>query len=115
MFTANAERDPDSMNPFDYSKQSGENNITLVIDTVFNRSLRRKYHDIEKLEKERSLTSGGSKTPRCNPIIVIGFFQENTINSMCLCNNYCLMSDAYSPRSNISDIDYEMWYFYSHC
>ena len=50
-FNAEVERSPDSMNPFDYSKLSGEKNITLVVDTVFNKTLRKKYPDIEKLEK----------------------------------------------------------------
>ena len=95
-------------------KNVGEQNITLVVDTVYNKNLRKKYPDIGNLEKELSLINQCDREMHCNPIIVIGFFKENIINSMCLCNNYYLNSDASNPRNNISDIDYEMWYFYKH-
>ncbi len=114
LYDASGERSPDSMNPFDYSKTSGEQNITLVVDTVYNKNLRKKYPDIGNLEKELSLINQCDREMHCNPIIVIGFFKENIINSMCLCNNYYLNSDASNPRNNILDIDYEMWYFYKH-
>ena len=104
-----SERDPDSMNPFDYSKTSKEKNITLVIDTVFNKALREKYPDIEEFEQERLMRGEGwteGEIPHCNGIIVIGYIKENKINSMFRGNNY---------TNIIPEIDYEMWYFYNHC
>ena len=107
-----SERDPDSMNPFDYSKTSKEKNITLVIDTVFNKALREKYPDIGKEEEILRARRAGRKEkmfkgePHYNQIIVIGYIKEGKINSMFRANNY---------ETIMSDIDYEMWYFYNHC
>ena len=38
---------------FDYSEKSGPKNITLVIGTVYNKELRKKYPDIKLLEERR--------------------------------------------------------------
>ena len=115
VFDEKSERHPDSMNPFDYSSSSGEKNITLVIDTVFNKKLRKKYSNIEKLEKQRAECEEvpSNEVPRCNLIIVIGYREKGIINSLCQCNNYCLMEDG-RQQNIIPDIQYEMWYFYHH-
>lgn len=115
LFDGSCEPSKDSMRPFDYSKVTGEQNIALMVDTIFNNRLRNEYPDIEKLEQERKAREQNkNKLPRCNPIIVIGFYNSNMINSMCRYNNYHLIDDVENPRESISDIDYEMWYFYKH-
>ncbi len=99
---------PDEMNPFDYSETSKEKNITLVVDTVFNKSLRERYPEIKENESYmlKKYGKANGENPRCNCIIVIGYIKEWKINSMFRAENIACI---------IKDIDYEMWYFYNHC
>lgn len=123
LFNCYAEPSKDTLLPFDYSRESGERNITLVIDTAFNFRLRTKYPDIGKLEQQRLIRrmarerikiKENIKIPRCNPIIAIGYNEDKTINSMLRYTNHWLIGDAENPRPIIFDIEYEMWYFYKH-
>lgn len=64
----------DTINPFDYSVNSKERNVTLVVDTIYNKTLRNKYPNIALLEQEiKNLNApNGNKIFHSNPIIVIG-------------------------------------------
>ena len=125
---------------FEYDTTSGEKNITLVVDTIYNKSLREKYPKIEQFEKvyyerevkrykeykkdlqqRKALLENTSylepiveklrkrisqgEIGHNNPLIVIGYFEENIINSMYILNNFPIAID---------DIHYEMYYFYKH-
>ncbi len=115
-------RDADEMSPFDYSMNSKEKSIVLVVDTFFNQAIREKYPNIAKLEKLRGVNYENGKTHTCNPIIVIGYIKKNVINSMCLANSFCMSSyyrnmdnDIIDQEGVIPDIDYEFWFFHEHC
>ena len=125
---------------FEYDTTSGEKNITLVVDTIYNKFIRERYPKIEQFEKvyyerevkrykgykkdlqqRKALSTNTSHLESIvekfskrisqgeighnNPIIIIGYFEENIINSMYVLN--------YAPIG-IDDIHYEMYYFYKH-
>lgn len=102
----------DEVRPFEYNRTDKEKNITLVIDTVYNTSLRERYPDILRTEVVRKKLA--EEMPdvlvylHSNPIIVIGTINGESINSM-----LCYGGGAEYIIS-IPDIDYEMWFFYNH-
>lgn len=104
---------PDETAPFNYEE---EKNITLVIDTYYNKLLREKYPTIMQLEafyenvqKKEDISSKDVIVSRdTNPIIVIGTLDNYKINSM-VC-----VSGSTNVLSAIPDIDYEIWYFHEH-
>ena len=93
----------DEMAPFDYTGNKNHKNVTLIIDIINNRDLRKKYPIIEQMENEnKKMQSNGINIPVYhNDFIVIGSFDWKSIESM-------------FTHSPIDDINYEMMYFYHH-
>lgn len=93
-----------------------EDNITLVIDTFYNKELRKMYPSIIELEnyfKESQQDFYKEKINvvveyATNPIVVIGTIDNHTINSM------ARFYGATNELAAIPDIDYEIWYFHEH-
>lgn len=85
----------------------------MVIDTVYNTSIRERYADIHRLEaimkiRNKEMPDNVILYLHSNPIIVIGTTNEKTINSM------FRYGGEEEDFLSIPDIDYEMWFFYNH-
>ncbi|HEY8390118.1 MAG TPA: hypothetical protein VIL26_04115 [Clostridia bacterium] len=103
----------DETNPFEYNNSGKEQNITLVIDTVYNKSLRNNYANILLtegllLEHKKNVSENEIVYLHSNPIIVIGSLDNKNINSM------ARFYGEYHKVLNIPDIEYEMWFFHEH-
>lgn len=84
-----------------------EDNITLVIDTVYNTSLRKRFSQIitrEAFNKKRMSEDKDYVTRHENPIIILGTKDGKTLNSI-----YPICGETTIP-----DLNYEFYYFYHH-
>lgn len=84
-----------------------EKNLTLVIDTVFNSSLRKRYSDIVKSDERNEKRLREEKHYACrheNPIFILGTKDGKRLNSI-----YLLSGDF-----EIEDLNYEFYFFYNH-
>lgn len=92
-----------------------EDNITLFIDTHYNKALRDKYPTIAQLEtyfygERKKYASDPHVTIeiQSNPFIVIGTLDKTHINSM---------TTFYGTNNQIAaipELEYEIWYFHEH-
>lgn len=95
------------MEALNESYNDSDKNITLVIDTVFNLSLRKQYPQIEYFDEcnEKSMQNDSRYTCRHeNPIFILGTKDGKHLNSI-----YTLSGDF-----EIEDLNYEFYYFYIH-
>lgn len=84
-----------------------EKNFTLVIDTVFNSNLRKRYPDIVKSDERNARRMREEKHYDCrheNPIFILG-----TKDGKCLNSIYLLSGDC-----EIEDLNHEFYFFYNH-
>lgn len=95
------------MEAMDSSFTLDENNITLVIDTVFNSGLRKRYPDIVKVDELNNLRLKQEKHYVCrheNPIFILGTNDGKCLNSVYLLSGDCV----------IEDLNHEFYFFYKH-
>lgn len=100
-----------SGSPFFESIECGYNpedkNITMVIDTVFNQNLRKRYPNLQESDECNKVRMANEKHYCCrheNPIFILGTKDGKHLNSIYFLSGNC----------EIEDLNHEFYYFYKH-